>query len=302
MKMCLSCGERLRSGKAICGYCGARFAEEIVSKSPSTTPRKQNRGILIGALLGLVSLAIFIGGVLVFGQHGLSAKDVSTKLLASDSVGKWSGDPIGMIGIVSLKVKQSDLYKVNVEQFGSSGKTWKTIAGQSGAGPDFTVNGSAILDKGTNQFRVSIYDSKGRLVKSSEVVKISTKSAILPSTCPVDKFNDPVNGINFQVFGSQVTDGLDCTMAVPNSDYIVRLIYTRVTPDQWQAAMERDGGTPVSLGLGESAAYSYTQAATELTSAFEVDVVDFHGIMINSELSQSGLQIAIDAIPVQENG
>jgi hypothetical protein len=129
------------------------------------------------------------------------------------------------------------------------------------------------------------------------VQEISTLVANLPIKCPVDKFNTDPSLTPLVTESTPIEKGIDCSMYVPASGVFVSLVYTKVTQEEWEASMARDGGRPTILGLGESAAYTYSVPETELDYGFEATIVNFHGIMIHSDLPFDSLSIAIEAIP-----
>lgn len=317
MKNCVSCGQQIANEKKFCGFCGTTQPEVQASPAPAVpqgtgaavsadeskvkkpaNPRSK-RLVLISIAAALVAVVGVLLAMVLMKPAALTAKDITASVTLADPTPKWSGDSVTLLSSLTLNQARTDEYKAVVEQLDLATNKWTSVAEQPGSGPAFVITTTAKLLEGENQFRVSLYSAKdGTLLVSSESTKVATKVAGLPTECPIDALNASGDG-GLEVFGGDIENGKDCTFGYPNSDMIVRLVYTKVTQAQWEKQMEFDAGTATTVGLGESAAYVYTQAATELSTEYDVYVINYHGIMIQSELGRDYLHYAIDAIPVK---
>lgn len=307
MKNCVACSREINQEKSICGYCGSRqpevtsqtnmFAAAEAAPAQQPKAKKSRKGLFIGLGAAVLVAVAAVLAFLLLTPKGLEAKDVTSNLLIQDTGAEWAGDGVTIVATMTLTKVQDDEYRVVIEQLSGNSTTWTEISEQSGFGPAFVFTEQAVLGEGTNQFRMSIYNrAKGTLITRTKVQETSTLVATLPFKCPVDKFNTDPSMVPFELSSSPVENGIDCSMYVPNSDYFVPLVYTKVTPEEWEASMKADGGREVTIGYGTTA-YAFTKPATELSTEFEVIVVNFHGIKIYSELSEEGIAIAIEAIP-----
>lgn len=316
MKKCVSCSKKIDSQKNFCGYCGAAqpVAPEPtpvtieVAKPIEKAPR-QPRKIKINrkaALLALSALAVvgLTATALTFllTLPNISAKDVVAKFDVNDSEELWVGDKTKATSSITLKSNYSGEYTVAVESFDEKSKSWNAIEETTGTGPKFSLSKQISLETGTNKYRLSVYRAGQEVpLYSSKVYKVKALEAFLPSKCPYKEFIALVGpDANMTMDPGQIEgDTIYCTMypTLPG-DYFLDLTYTKVSKEAWDLLKKERFGTDVSLGIGETYAYTYTYS-DELSGSYDKTIVNFHGIMIDSDWGTDALKLAIEAIEVK---
>jgi|GEM_PF-5260297 len=316
MKNCVSCKKEIQNSKKFCGYCGApqpapsvennkpveKEATQVseVKKTPKVKVNRKTALIAGGSalLLGLLA-GVF---VLVTTPPSLSKNDVSTAFQVNDSGIHWAGDKVSTSSSMTLKANFSGDYEVALESFSQSSNSWVPVVKKTGSGPEFSFQQATELAPGVNKYRLSIFrPNDANALFSSQVYSVKASAAYLPTACPYKEFIALIGpDANLTMDPGKVEgDSLSCTMyPTVGGDYFIDMTYTKVSQDAWDLLMSQRNGTPVSLGLGESSAYTYSYS-DELSGTYDKTIVNYHGIMIDSAWATEGLRIAISAIEVK---
>jgi hypothetical protein len=312
----VSCAREIESNKKFCGYCGASQPTPIEpGKSQPTEKALSKRSkvklpkikisrkmvALIGASLVAVSLTVGVVSFLSI-PPSLSKDDVSAIFKVHKNGQTWIGDKVEVTGLVSLDKNNSTKYRVSLDAYKPKTKSWVSVTEMIGKGPGYYLSEITALDASVNKFRLSISrPDESSVLYSSKVYSVKAKSAYLPSECPYKEFLaliGPDSGMTMDA-GTLDGDTLFCTLyPSQGGDYVIDLAFTKMTDEAWTKLRNERSGTPLSLGLGETDAYSYMYS-DELSGTYEKYIVNYHGVMIDSDWGTDGIQIALNAIEVK---
>jgi hypothetical protein len=314
MKNCVSCSKEIETTKKFCGYCGAPQPAVSNPETPRKEPKapKPKRSLKLPKVSGKV-LALVGGSVIAIGAAAtalaliltpptITAKDVTAKFKVMSTDTLWDGDKVKTSASIALKSNFSGDYLVSLEEYDVKDKSWVALNEQTGEGPKFSLNKEISLGSGTNKYRLSIYrPGEPIALYTSKTYKVQTSAAYLPTECPYKEFIALVGpDANMTMDPGQIEgDTIYCTMypTLPG-DYFLDLTYTKVTKEAWDLLKKERFGTDVSLGIGETYAYTYTYS-DELSGSYDKTIVNFRGIMIDSDWGTEAIKLAMEAIEVK---
>jgi hypothetical protein len=316
MKNCQVCQKELESSKNFCGFCGAAqitipekqkeqdgLKYETKVKNRKNNNFRLNKKVVIFGASSVVVVGLLVSLILwLISPHAFSKDDVSSSFKVLSSAPYWGDQSVDTSSKVLLKKNFSGEYDVSLEKFESTTNSWTLVKKTTGVGPLFLISKTILPSTENYKYRLSIYrPGDANILYSSKVFEIRASVAHLPSVCPYKAFNELVgtdSGLTMDP-GEIEGNSLSCTMhPTVAGDYFLDLTYTKVTPDAWEMLKNERYGTPSSLGLGETAAYTYT-FSSELTGSYEKTVLNFHGIMIESDFYDEYLPLAIKAIEIK---
>jgi hypothetical protein len=309
MKNCVSCQSSIESSKKFCGFCGATQPEASNSAPASganqvifndSSPKKKT-GLKVFLATFLVA-ALAVGGYFVFLPQSLTKEDVAIEFAIADSEERWIGDEVQVSASVEILTEREAEFRLVLEKKASDSLAWIEIGESVDAGPKLMATQPSSLDTGSTDFRVSVYmDDEERPFAVSDLKTISAVSAYLPDTCELDAFNSDLSydETPFKLMGDDKPGMKDCTIGVPNSDYILRAIYTETSAEEFAAVKKKKKGKKVKLGLGETSAFSYWIPGGDLGGGYTAYMVNYHGILVDSDFDKSGIKTLIGAIVVK---
>ena len=266
--------------------------------------RPAARGAIIALVVILAALAFVFRPTL--------ASDLRVTFTADQSKKYWVGDEVTITSKVEVSKWpiQPLLYlqveRVHLDPATGEDQSYESADDLTAYGPSITLVGTHPLRAGDNIFSLAVFPKDGnRAITENNRFTIHAYQAALPIRCPLKEFNALESGTKliaapgFDLFDLKTSGKtFDCTMGYPNSDVFVPLSYSKITADEWATATSK--GTQVTLGLGETGAFTYVSHFDELFGDVTVTAVNYHGVLIQSwSQSKAELQIAIDAVYVK---
>ena len=293
---CIECGKANKGSSKFCASCGATL--------PAKEPRKKTSvkavGIAVGSVVGVLAL---IAAYLVFFPAPLGAKDVRINLNLPVSEDLWAGAQVDVSSTVTFYDKRDTEYNVVIETKNSTMTDWSEFTTAKGTYPSIEVTKPAEILQGANSFRVLVYAAgEPKPIATGEEQTLKAKKAYLPETCPTDAINHAwgtTENDTMEEFGRSTKGHKDCTIGLPNSDYIVMINYYESDAKKVAALKKKKNGKAIKLNLGETSAFKYWIPQGDLGGAFWAYAINFHDILIDTEMSQQDLGILVDAIVVK---
>lgn len=293
---CESCGANVPKDRQFCGSCGTALPPAAPKKPVS----KKALGAVIGALVGIAAL---IGAYLVFFPAPLGAKDVRIGLNLPVSEELWEGAQVDVSSKVTFYAKRDTEYSVVIETKNSTMTDWSEFTTANGKYPSIEVTKPVEILQGENSFRVLVYAAgEPKPIATGEQQTLQAKKAYLPETCPTDAINHAwgtTESDTMEEFGRSTKGHKDCTIGLPNSDYIVMINYYESDAKKVAALKKKKNGKAIKLNLGETSAFKYWIPQNDLGGAYWAYAINFHDILIDTEMSQQDLGILVDAIVVK---
>jgi hypothetical protein len=275
-----------------------------VAQKEKNAPRiKINRKLVTTVTAGLVGTAMLAAGIsFLLAPPRFSEEDVAVKFKVAGGSTNWSGDKVKAYSSITLKRNFTGEYHVMLDSLTSKTNEWIPISDVTGTGPKFSIIENVELDSTTNKYRLIIRrPGESTPVYTSKIFAVKSKAAYLPTQCPYKELialAGPDSGMTMdpgQIDGTS----LYCTLyPSQGGDYFINMTYSRISKDDWEALKWERDGVPVELGLGESDAYSYSYS-DELSGTYDKYIVNYHGVMIDSDWNIQGIKIAIQAIGVK---
>jgi hypothetical protein len=293
---CESCGANVPKDRQFCGSCGT----ELPPVAPKKPVSKKAIGVVVGAIVGIAAL---VGAYLVFFPAPLGAKDIRIGLNLPVSEDLWDGAEVDVSSKVTFYAKRDTEYTVVIETKNSTMTDWSEFTTATGTYPEIEVSKPAEILQGINSFRVLVYATgEPKPIATGEEQSLQAKKAYLPETCPTDDINHAwgtTENDTMEEFGRSTKGHKDCTIGLPNSDYIVPIHYYESSAKKFAALKKKYKGKTIKLSLGETGAFKYWIPQNELGGAYWAYVVNFHNIVIDTEMTEQDLGILVDAILVK---
>lgn len=294
---CAACGSKVPVGRLFCGSCGAA----MMPAEPKKPMSKKTIGAIIGAVVGVAAL---VGAYLVFFPAPLNSKDVRISLNIPVASDFWAGAKVDVSSKVTFYAKRDAEYKVVIESQNVTSSDWSELTSTTGKYPAIDISQSLEALPGETAFRVLVYlADEPKPIAIGKQQSIFAKQAHLPDNCPVDEINHAwgtTETDTMELFGQSTAGNLDCTIGAPNSDYIVPIKYFESDAKKFAALKKSKHGKAIKLNLGETGAFKYWIPANEIGGAYWAYVINFHDILIDTELQQSNLGILVDAIVIDD--
>jgi hypothetical protein len=265
---------------------------------------KKKFAIGISAFVVLATLFIFL--------RPATAMDLRITLSADNAVKHFAGEHVA----ITAKVQQLNFfpYGLDVElqqvegDYPNGNYAWRAAGTRVSKDKLIDVSSKLRLIPGKNILQLFVFPRGGNSpFAQSQLLTIYAYSAELPTACPLDAFNKLAGDTKLiAATGADLFDAkpkgtfIDCTMAFPNSDVFVPVVYASVSDDAWAKYLADTKGKATKLGIGETAAFTYTKQYGELFGDVKVTVFRVHNVMVETWLQDSSvLQIASEAIKVK---
>jgi hypothetical protein len=293
---CEKCGANVPKDRQFCGSCGT-VLQPVAPKKPVS------KKVIGAAAAAIVGIAALVGAYMVFFPAPLGEKDVRIGLNLPASEELWAGAKVEVSSKVTFYEKRDTEYTVVIETINSTMTDWSEFTSATGTYPQIEVVKPAKVLQGVNSFRVLVYaEGEPKPIATGKEQSLQAKKAYLPEICPTDAINHAWGTTENDVmeeFGRSTKGHKDCTIGLPNSGYIVIINYYESSSKKFAALKKQYKGTEINLSLGETAAFKYWIPENEIGGAYWAYVINFHDILIDTEIPERDLGILVDAIVVK---
>lgn len=139
-------------------------------------------------------------------------------------------------------------------------------------------------------------------LESVDELETGSIEGTLPGDCPFENLVSVYNGnLEFPSGRYDFESGIDCSMydEALGRDANLYLSYTVLQNGVWESEQDSWQGTPVKLGLGETAAFKFEEFGTNDHGMKQL-MINYHGIMVRVSdfFSTEELGIILSGIPV----